>query len=354
MKINEFNTPTQLNEGPVWAAVKGAFSGQGTRQTRAQDIFIKDFVQDAITSVNNGLKGGWIDKNIKGISAGTTPAVSSPAGKPAVSTPASGSAAQAQRQTNQTINNYIKQAAQTLNQTTDKNEKIALTKELVNAMADRQGSSEWNNALGTVQQVIKRGGVDPNFATSAINNLKAGKTMSESWRINAVNLLLEAVDLTWEDLGLSVLTEGADYYIAESKYVKLDAIFESIVREADNAKGISLSDFLLDWFKQYMTGVEWSRANDFVKKKLTDMEAEYPSNFKKNLTDLATVALSLSKAGSPAGAPAQFKQANAEAGKDADQLKAAITDYSKTDPAGYNELIKGLRPATVSEGKRRR
>ena len=70
MKINEINQSKQLDEslagkmfGDVpMAAIKGLFTGKGTKHQLAQDIFIRDFYQDAITSLDNGIKSGYVDK----------------------------------------------------------------------------------------------------------------------------------------------------------------------------------------------------------------------------------------------------------------------------------------------------
>ena len=50
MKLNELN---KIEEGII-SGIKGLMSGQGSYQTKVQDIFIKDFIQDAMTSLNNG------------------------------------------------------------------------------------------------------------------------------------------------------------------------------------------------------------------------------------------------------------------------------------------------------------
>ena len=114
----------------------------------------------------------------------------------------------AQKQTNQNLNAYVQNAASTLNKATDPAQKMALTKELVNFMADRKDYPEWQNALGTVQKVIKGAQLSPNFANAAIARAKAGQTM-ESWQAYWINKLLEAVGYTWKDIGLRVLSESA-------------------------------------------------------------------------------------------------------------------------------------------------
>jgi hypothetical protein len=132
-----------------------------------------------------------------------------PAAAPTKTAPGNAAApGAAQKQTNQNLNAYVQNAASTLNKATDPAQKMALTKELVNFMADRKDYPEWQNALGTVQKVIKGAQLNPNFANSAISRAKAGQTM-ESWQAYWINKLLEAVGYTWRDLGLRVLSESA-------------------------------------------------------------------------------------------------------------------------------------------------
>jgi hypothetical protein len=397
MKINEINQPAQIDEGigsaligdRAAAAVRGFFSGKGTKHTQYQQAFLKDFYQDAITSLDNGIRGGFVDPNLASdatpggtTSDGTVTSSSKPGATPAPSAPsattaapsattaapsatsaaptkpgaAAATATKAQQQTNQALNNYIKQAAQTINSTTDKNQKIALTKELVNAMADRKGYPEWENALATVQKVVKSGNVDPNFANAAINKLKAGATMTEAWRIYFANKLVEAVGLTWKDLGLSVLKEGKNYYIAETNYVKLNQLFESIMevttggagfgaapggatatigragstpapqninppknatlatptvpqanaKQQSQSNGVSIGKYMTDWFASYMNNTKWESYKAQVEPMIQAIEDSYARDKGKAvIKQLAKTAFSISKLSptKPQGAP---------------------------------------------------
>jgi hypothetical protein len=285
--------------------VKSAFSGKGLKQQMIQDMFLKDFYDDAITSLDNAVKGKLVNKDIKGTLTGTQEVDPSEVGPnqdasaaqtaPAGTTAGAVAANKAQQQTSQNINNYVKQAAQEINKTTDKNQKIALTKELVNAMADRQGTPEWNNTVKGVEGIIKRAGVDPGFANTAITNLRAGKTLSEAWRIYFANKLVESVGLTWKDLGLCVLQEGSNYYIAESRYVKLNQLFESIVEATDGGQQ-SVGQYMLAWFNQYMTGVDWKASEATVLPLIQAIEDSYPSGYKSAVKTLARTAFAISKA----------------------------------------------------------
>lgn len=450
MKINEINQPKQIDEGigsaligdRAAAAVRGFFSGKGTKHTMYQQAFLKDFYQDAITSLDNAIRGGFVNKDLRseapgaggaekgskdtGVkSGGATPATpATPAstggtpaatgGTPATTGPASatpakpGAAAAAatksQQQTNQRLNNYIKQAAQTINSTTDKNQKIALTKELVNAMADRKGYPEWENALATVKQVVKSGNVDPNFANAAINNLTAGKTMAEAYKIYYMNMLVESVGLTWNDLGLSVLKEGKNYYIAETRYAKLNQLFESIMEVTTGGVGfgaapggttatigkagstpapqninapsnatlntptvnakqqsqpgaISIGKFMTDWFAAYMNNTKWESYKAQVEPMIQAIEDTFKGDSgKKAIKQLAKTAFSISKLSptKPDGAPERPKDdekkpgetpsdplSNLFKGNNAD-LEQQLAALKKNNPEGYKAAVAKL------------
>ena len=420
------------------AAVKSGFTGKGFKQQMIQDMFLKDFYDDAYTSLDNAVKGRLVDPKARGTLAPTaveknpadvkpepgepgakpTPAAPTASGTPAVpgtpsaapttpGAPAAKTSATApavaanksQQQTTQNINNYVKQAAQAINQATDKNQKITLTKELVNSMADRQGTPEWNNAVKGVEGIIKRAGTDPNFANQAVNNLRSGKTMSEAWRIYFANKLVEAVGLTWKDLGLSVLKEGKNYYIAETRYVKLNQLFESIMevttggpsfggaqagttatvgragstptaqnlntppnatlatptvpaaqQQSQSSGGPqTVGQYMLAWFNQYMNGVNWKASEATVLPMIQAIEDSYPSGYKSAIKTLAKTAFALSKSSPtmPAGIKDETDKLDQEGGEE----KPASGDFGA---AAHKKPEANAAPATTTTESRRR
>ena len=125
-------------------------------------------------------------------------------------------ATKAQQQTQQGLNDYVRNVAASLNKAPP-NQKFALTKELVNFMADRQNYPEWNNAVQSVQAVLKGAKLEPGFAANAIQRVKTGQHM-EAWQINAINALLEAVGITWKQLGYTVLEENDNsFYLYDTE-----------------------------------------------------------------------------------------------------------------------------------------
>jgi LysM repeat protein len=117
------------------------------------------------------------------------------------------------------VNNYVKNVAKEINQAASQAEKIKLAKELVNFMADRHGRPEWENAAGTVKQILNKSGLDPRTALAAVNKHAAGQQM-ESFQYVFINRLLEELKLTFADLGLvesiSESTDGKIYIVEDS------------------------------------------------------------------------------------------------------------------------------------------
>ena len=325
----------------------------------ASEMFVKDFIGRASEDLARGIKAGLVNPKPASApeaekadpadpykpdnkAAATTPTgpgdrieptmdpektTAAPTGPTAAAAgatapgPASLAAAGAnsQKQTNQNLNSYVQNAAKTLNSASSPQQKMALTKELVNFMADRKDYPEWNNAVATVQQVIKRGGLDPNFANSAMNRIKAGQTMAEAWQIYAINKLLEAVDITWDQLGLTALNESKNSWkVVDTKYYKLNNIFESIV-EADNQYPDTISSYLQKMFKKYTKGVGVDPAVISRVKQIADQaELNYNSmnpmkrGARQELAQLGNMAYSLSYRDSEGYKHDKFSAADAQ------------------------------------------
>jgi hypothetical protein len=342
----------------------------------ASEMFVKDFIGRASEDLARGIKAGLVNPKPAtapepekadpykpdGKTTTTTPAgpddrieptmdpakATAPAAPTAPGGTAPGPAslaaagANAQKQTNQNLNAYVQNAAKTLNSATSPQQKMSLTKELVNFMADRKDYPEWNNAVATVQQVIKRGGLDPNFANSAMNRIKAGQTMAEAWQIYAINKLLEAVEITWEQLGLTALNESKNSWkVVDTKYYKLNNIFESIV-EADNQYPDTISSYLQKMFKKYTKGVGVDPAVINKVKQIADQaEQNYNSmnpmkrGARQELAQLGNMAYSLSYRDSE--------------GYKHDKFSAADAQSSPQTGSGETSGLDALRGRTSSE-----
>ena len=116
------------------------------------------------------------------------------------------------------VNNYVKNVATALKQAPNQDAKIKLVKELVNFMADRQGTPEWDNASGTVKQILKTSGINGNTIQNAIQRHQQGKMM-ESFQYMFITGLLKEMNMTFEQLGLVetiIETNNGKSFIVES------------------------------------------------------------------------------------------------------------------------------------------
>jgi hypothetical protein len=334
-----------------------------------KEEFINDLFGKAFKSLNSEIASGRVDPSLKGStppspsggagtpSGKTAPGggAGTPSGKTALGTANKTTPGATQRQTSQNINNYVRNVAASLNKAPDARTKMALAKELVNFMADRKDYPEWQNAIATAQNIIKKGIADPNFANSAMNRLKAGQMM-EAWQVYWINKLLESVGYTFKDLGFTLLKENKQngkYILAETKYHKLNMIFEEIMTEAE-----SVEQWMQRWLPAYLKGIP---INDPTTQALIKSTANAydPNNikpFKTELLKLANAIFATAQApGYGAGSPT-----SATGGKETD---SATADTSKPTPAKPDAIVsnlqnlltklKGIDPALHAEMLRR-
>ncbi len=336
-----------------------------------KERFINSLFSAAFKSLQSEIASGRVDPTLK-TSSTAEPADVSPAEPPKTepAAPAAGSTpkvapgnakapGQAQRQTSQNINNYVRGLAQSLNKEPDRAKKMALAKELVNFMADRKDYPEWQNAVATAQQVIKRGIADPNFSNSAINRLKAGQMM-EAWQVYWINKLLESIGFTFKDLGLTLLKENKKngmYVLAETKFYKLNMIFESMLTEAE-----SVEQWLKRFLPTYLRGIPISdtTTQNLIKATGDSYDPKNLEPFKQSMLKLANALFATSQAPgyggdeAPAGAGAGGTGAGAGgtgAGAGGAAASAAPAKTGTSTDSIVNSLqsllakLKGIDPA---------
>jgi hypothetical protein len=290
MKLNDLS---KIEEG-LLSDIKDRFA-QGGYQTKVQNIFIKDFIQDAMVSINNGLKGGLVQD----------PKSTVASADPADTTDTTQTGTQTGAAVPTTSPTQVPPAQQT-----------------------GQTMSPQQTATAKMQT---RAGVQP-----------TGQPMTASQRTQAQ---LQARKMQAAQKPVPV---------KESAYDKMNRVFESIININEAGEMMSLSDYLMSWFAQYMNGVAWEGSKPIVKTKIDALAKDYPNNLKANLTSLAQTALALSKAATPAGAPKEFTQMRQTGVKDVqqtyDEIKAALDELSKVNPDLYNKFIKTLTPVTATPG----
>lgn len=138
---------------------------------------------------------------------------------------------------------------------------------------------------------------------------------------------------------------GASAGLIESKYQKLNAIFESIV-EADGAD--SITEYMTTWFDMYMKGVDWRAKQNVVMPIIKEIEKTYATDQgRAAIEKLGRVAFSLSGPAKqpPAGArdakdaspepaaPVAPKPAPKPATKNADEVARDLLALNATDRA---------------------
>ena len=314
MKLNELK---KIEEGIV-SSIKGMFTGQGGYQTEVQDIFIKDFVQDALTSLNNGVKGGLVNPNAQA----AAPAAAAPAGVSGTATQ-QGQAAQAPLKATTTSVKFNGPGA--------------------------PGAAPAAGQASTKPQTQYMGKIAPNAGPATKPAAPASPFSTPT--LNQPKTTVSTTPGNKNSKPGAITTGGAGMTMKESAYDKMNRVFESIINideETQEAEARTIADFMMDWFTQYMEGVNWQSSQAIVKQKLDKLQAEYPKNLNQNLTDLARVGLALSKTGTPKGAPPEFTQAKKQMGSTITDLKAELDGLAKSDPKAYNELLKSLRPANVN------
>lgn len=348
------------------------FSAMSGEQRQVMDMFIRDLVGDASGALTQAIATGMVDPNLS-TTSNVTPAnpprvePTIPQATPGTPKVAPGNANApdlAQQKTSQNINNYVRKIATDLNATTDKRQKVALTKEIVNFMADRKNYPEWQNTVAAVQQIIKKHNADPNFATAAITKLKAGQTMTEAWRVYFINKLLEAVNLTFNDLGLVLLKENRKngrYIIAEAKFYKLNKLFEGIVNEA-----MSVADFLKKrWLPAYARkqGIAYETDMADIERVIDEIGKEYSSNRGKvSFPKLGQLLYAIRQSQPvtpqapltpPPSAVSQSTQATQtqpavkNSGEMAKEIKQKLMALQKTDAAMYKDLISKITNPSI-------
>lgn len=303
MKINEFSQPKQLNEvsslagamfGEVpMAALKGLFTGKGGKHQLAQDIFLRDFYQDALTSLDNGIKSGYVDPN-KAYAAPNTP--------PPKEDPVPPSANAAVPTTSPT---QVPPAQQT-----------------------GQKMSPQQTATARMQT---RAGVQP-----------TGQKMTPAQRTQA---RLQAQKMK---------AAQKPKPVKESKFEKLNHIFEGVISEM-NGEGdttTTITDHMLEWFGQYMQGTNWESKKAAILPHIKKIQDTYGSDKGKSaIKNLAKLAYSISGKGGtvPAGAQNAVQNTTAtpatpEAAKDLspEQIAASLAALK---PFQQDKIIKQVKDA---------
>lgn len=328
MKINEFNQPKKIDEslagamfGDVpMAALKGLFSGKGGKHQLAQDIFLRDFYQDAITSLDNGVKSGYV--NPKQTSPGPSQTTQFGNATPSGAGPVTG----APGSTITTPNNPNTLNAPTLPQSgTTVNTRVgtpgspgSIATGGPGAPAPRTGTTATTPpAAPAAAPAPKPTNIRGSFTQQGAAPSAAAplKPTSTNVRFNTPNTQQNPNDqqYKWAPKGMKITPNtklsslGATGNLAESTYHNLNRVFESVVSEmnGEEAETVSIADHMLEWFGRYMDGANWESKKAAVIPMIKKIQDTYGSDKgKAAIKNLAKFAYSITGQGGgfPAGA----------------------------------------------------
>lgn len=296
MKISEINQPKQIDEslagalfGEVpMAALKGLFTEKGGKHQLAQDIFLRDFYQDALTSLDNGIKSGYVDPN--------KPYNPQPQANPQPQEKPAGNAA-------------------------------VPTTSPTQVPPAQQTGQQMNPQQTATAKMQTRAGIQP-----------TGQKMTAAQRTQAQ---LQARKMK---------AAQKPKPVKESKFEKLNHIFESMISEMEGEATTSITDHMLEWFGMYMDGVNWESKKAAILPQIQKIQDTYGTDKgKAAIKNLARLAYSISgKSGTaPAGAQnavqnvAPSLQSNRKTNPD--QLAA---DLAALQPREREEVLAKVKAAT--------
>jgi hypothetical protein len=247
MKINDFKQSPQTNEGlgdalggaaralvgdTAVSAIKGAFTGKSSKEQLTQDLFFKDFYNDALTSLQNAVKSGIVDVNAQ-TSANQQSAASTP-----VSTPAS------------------QQQPPTQPTQAQKKPKTAKPANYYGNVSPSNVKAATPTANPLSAPVVNRG-----------NTITANTTPGQPAPASG--------GITSGGIGYKKPTnkQVKEYY----DYDRLNMIFESILEAgAQPTEQVeTIAQYMLEWFNTYMQGVNWKKYETKVMQLIQNIENSY-------------------------------------------------------------------------------
>lgn len=332
MKINEINAPDQLDEGlgsaligaPAAAAIKGLFTGKGAKHTLAQDIFLKDFYQDAVTSLDNGISGGLVNPKLSNAispSVTTPPGTSSSAATSSSTTPPGDTAQPAPAGRGQ------RPGAVPIDQ-------------------------EYGKVVGAMRKVQSGSKPLPTKMITTISNDIKNARYNKDWAINTGNKIINLAQKGYNVSGLKTEWDKItaigrrQQTVQENTYLQLNALFESILTVSEQVETgqKTVSEYMTDWFNAYMTGTNWESYKKRVFPLIQNIENTYKRDKGKSaIKQLAKVAYAISKASPtiPAGAKniptSSTPTSTMGMPKTAEELAAAAETLKQTNPAEYSK-----------------
>ena len=309
MKINEFNQPKKINEGLLDVLVGPDLGGKlrkgDARHRDALNVFLKDFIGDASTSLENGIESGLIDPSMTSDKSKAPPAGASPTAPTAPAAPAAPAPTPppAKRPAGPTSAQATMAAAKQFNKGVTKAQ---------SAKADVRASNE------KLKKDAEIAAAKPGFQQDAADRVTIQKA-------RAAGLISE-------------------------NYSRLNYIFESILSELDSGDSpMSITDYMTEWFDMYMNGVDWKAKQSIVLPKIKEIEKTYKTDGgRAAIQTLGRLAFALSgPAGAvPAGAKNIPSVAAASPAATKKSKEQVASDLASLKPREREEVIQQVQKAT--------
>ena len=405
MKINEFNKPKQVDEGLgdafgaasralvgdyATSAVKGMFTGKGTAKQLEYDLFFKDFYNDAVTSLQNGISGGIVDPSLEmeepgapkekeepaagtvDTSTKTPPAaptatktapISTPASTPASTAPAAPAAPASRGKAGPTSAQATVAAAKQFN------------KGVTAAQSANADKRKANDELKASAQAAMAKPAFQQTATDrvAIQKARQAGLVKEDAHYAKLNALFESImEVTSGGMSFGAPTmpsatvrkatpTASPQDIKTPQNVALTAPTlnqKPAAKTPSNAK--SIGEYMLDWFTAYMGGTNWTSYKPRVIELIKNIENTYGSDKGKTaIKTLAKAAYAIPGASGAKGAqnakgpeePAakkgvtDFGAKTQSAEAPADMSDEQFANFLKNNPDKADAIIKNLRAA---------
>lgn len=350
MKINEFKTPSSVDEGlgdafggaaralvgdRAVSSIKGAFTGKGTKEQLTQDLFFKDFINDAATSLNNAVKSKLVNPNIQASLGKIQPPI----------TPASQNGP----------------AANPLTAPTLQNKNVTAT---VNPSASTSsGGGITTGGIGySTTPTVSKPKVQPTSAPKAspapaapITPKPAGPSSAQQTVDAAKQHRQEAAKAQQvQSAGKAAAAKpgfqrtAADKIamktagLSETSYNKLNAIFESIMEaeQEENGEQVeTIGQYMLDWFNSYMQGVNWKRYEQKIIPMIQNIEATYKRDKgRAAIKQLSKAAYAISGPSGAAGAQNAYQGQNKLTSNGVDFGTKSFTPTTTNDKEAFNTL----------------
>ena len=364
MKINELKQP-HLNEGFLdaligdgrAAGIKSIFNPGMTAKTQeAKDIFNKDFVADAIASLQNAVKSGLVVPKASGATPNATPNAAPKVDPNAVKFTAQPTANTPANPTGKNVaatdpyENLKGKMRQLQPKPGSKPLPDKFAAELNSDMAklakgDKEsGTYAANKILKFANAGYDVSKLSPTWTASS----KAGERFLTQSIYRAITNMLREHSLTWDNLGLRTrlyesvgetgvfLSRCKPIPVSTLEFKKMDQVFEGIVTELFGKQPVegaeSISSYMMDWFSQWMTGVDWNKRKPQVQSLINAIEASYPrGNWKGAIQQLAKAAYAITTAGS--SVPKGVQNAETPATTTANPAASKVDVWSNPDDA---------------------